>query len=171
MYCTHILTQTGNCALKRYRITESLGREETSGGLWSYFLPKAGWDTNPDQVVQGFIWLGLENIQGVAIFTVIFFSSYPLSSSPFFKSRPPPLVSLPHATAGGLAPFLCWPPCRYRGLLLGASAAISSPGWTSPAPSSSPHSKSGPSGIKLLLGIPVLARNGSAFALLVGYFF
>lgn len=52
---------------------ESLRQEKTSGGLSSYLLPKAGYDTNSNQVVRTLIRLCLENFQGRIIFTVILF--------------------------------------------------------------------------------------------------
>lgn len=146
---------------------ESLRQEESLGGLSSCLLTKARYDANSDQVLRALIHLCLGNFQRAVIFIVILFFFLIAWASPLFNLRPLALVFPLRTTVKCLGPSPCWPPCRFWGLLLGAWAAASSPGWTSPAPSPSPHHTRAPSGIKLLMKIPVLSRNHSIFALSV----
>lgn len=64
---------------------ESLRQEESLGGLSSYLLTKAGYDTNSDQVLRALIHLCLENFRRAVIFIVIlfFFLIATLSLPPF----------------------------------------------------------------------------------------
>lgn len=151
-------------ALNRYRITDTLRWEETSGGLLSYLLPKAGWDTNSDQVV-GALFCWVLKTSKVWLSSLWFFIAT-VTLSCFQLKATTSRFFVTHYSEGP-----CWLPPRSQGLLFSASAAISSRAWTSPAPLPSPHNTGAPSGIKFLMEIPVLGKNYSVFALLAGYFF
>ena len=58
---------------------------------------------------------------------------------PCFSLCPLPLVLSLGTTEQSLAPSSLHPPCRYWCTLMRSPWAFSSPGWTVPAPSASPH--------------------------------
>lgn len=120
--------------------------ERDTGGLQSnHPLPKAGLDTRSDQGAQGFIRVGLGNLQGWRHCS-LFCQSVTLLGSPNSEknSSYPVWISLVSAYACCLSlshHSLCEEPssaslitlCRYWGLLRGAPEAIAAWGWTRPS--------------------------------------
>lgn len=140
------------------------GKTPGAGGLSSYLLPRAGWDTNSDQLLGLYLVVSWKLPRGGYLHGVLgFFSLIATLNLLFFqfKATTSCFPTTHHCEGPGSISLLA---CLWVLGLLCASAAISSPGWTSTAPSSAPR------GIKLLMEIPVLARNHSVFALLGGYF-
>ena len=116
----------------------------TLAGLYSSLWPKAGPPLGSDQAVQGFVQLGLENLQGQRLHNLTNlttcstawlplqwqkFSLYPAWNFLFKFHLLSPVLPTRHHCEGPDSVFWITSFC----ILEGPPKAVSSPGWTLPA--------------------------------------